>query len=175
VASLLEKGHRVLAVDLCFFGELHIARKPDFIPADFMVAISTVGERPLGVQAGQLAGIARWLLTKDHRPARVVALGPRSSLIATVAAGIEAEAIGELELHQAFGSLKEIIENNLTAEHAPEIFCFGLLEAFDMPQLAALVAPRPIEFRKSSERLRTELAPIGKLYASLGVAFNPAQ
>ncbi len=93
VENLLKQNRRVLAVDLCFFGELHIAPKPDFIPADFMVAISTVGERPLGVQSGQLAAIARWMQKKDGRSPRVVALGPRSSLIATVAAGLETEAI----------------------------------------------------------------------------------
>jgi hypothetical protein len=28
---------------------------------------------------------------------------------------------------------------------APELFCFGLLESFDTPQLTALVAPRPVD------------------------------
>jgi hypothetical protein len=175
VEELLKQGERVLAIDLCFFGELHIAPKPDFIPADFMVAISTVGERPLGVQSGQLGAIARWMQKREGRSPRVVALGPRSSLIATVAAGLETEAISALQLHHSFGSLKEIIEKNLTAEHAPELFCFGLLEEFDVPQLSALVAPRPIQFRESSERVRAELAPIRKLYASLGVEFDPAR
>ena len=27
---------------------------------------------------------------------------------------------------------------------APELFCFGLLEWFDVKQLTALVAPRPV-------------------------------
>jgi len=29
-------------------------------------------------------------------------------------------------------------------ELSPELFCFGLLEHFDVKQLAALVAPRPV-------------------------------
>ena len=41
-------------------------------------------------------------------------------------------------------SLKQVIEKNLTVEQAPELFCFGLLERFDMPQLLALAAPRPV-------------------------------
>jgi hypothetical protein len=172
VEELLKQGRRALAVDLCFFGELHIPRRPDFIPADFMVAISTVGERPLGVQSGQLAAIARWVEKKSGAAPQIVALGPRTSLIATVAAGLESRAIGSLELHHAFGSLKEIIEKNLTAEHAPELFCFGLLEEFDVPQLTALVAPRTVHYRESSQRVRSELARVGKLYASPGVGFD---
>ena len=75
--------------------------------------------------------------------------GPRSSLIALTAAGVEPDAIGGLELYGAYGSLKEIIEKNLTVEPAPELFCFGLLERFDVPQLVALVSPRTVKFARS--------------------------
>jgi hypothetical protein len=171
----LQEGQRVLAVDLCFFGELHIPKRIEYISADFMLALATVGERPLGIQAEQLGSAARWARKKDGRAVRIVALGPRSSLIATVAAGLETEAIGELELHRSFGSLKEIIEQNLTAENAPELFCFGLLEHFDVAQLVALVAPRRVRFVEPSARAQTELAPVGKLYTSLGVDFDPVR
>ncbi len=33
---------------------------------------------------------------------------------------------------------------NRKFEQMPELFCFGLLEAFDIEQLRALVAPRPV-------------------------------
>jgi hypothetical protein len=140
VDALVRSGRRVLTVDLYGFGESQTPQRP----ALFAIAASSVGERPLGIQASQLAAIARWARDKaGHNPA-VVALGPRSSLIATVAAGIEPDAIGQLELHGSYCSLKEIIEKNLTIEQAPELFCFGLLERFDVPQLLALVAPRPV-------------------------------
>ena len=47
--------------------------------------------------------------------------------------------------------LKEVIEQDLPFERAPELFCFGLLERFDVPQLSALVAPRPIHNSGASE------------------------
>lgn len=175
VEKLLREGQRVLAVDLCFFGECRIPRRIEYIPADFMIAIATVGERPLGVQCGQLAAIARWIEKKYGRSARVIALGPRSSLVATLAGAIETRAIGELELFGSFGSLEEIIEQDLTAEHAPELFCFGLLEQFDIATLVALVAPRPVHFAEPGERVRRELAPLGKFYALFGVSCNPAR
>jgi hypothetical protein len=151
VEELLRKGQRVLAVDLLSFGESKIAHQ-----CDVLLMVSYVGDRPLGIQASQLAAIARWVRAKRARAPRILAVGPRSSLIAVVAAGLEANAIGGLELEHAFGSLKEIVEQNMTVEQAPELFCFGLLERFDMPQLVGLVAPRPVRFGESSQRVESQ-------------------
>jgi hypothetical protein len=175
VEKLLQQGRRVVVVDLCFFGELHIPKRIEYIPADFMIALATVGERPLGIQATQLGAIARWTATRAGAQVQVAAAGPRSSLIATIAAALETRAIGELDLHGSFGSLKEIIEQNLTAESAPELFCFGLLEHFDVAQLVALVAPRPVRFRDPSARVRRELSPLSKTYAAFGIDFDPTR
>ena len=60
------------------------------------------------------------------------------------AAPIDRAAIDELNLHSPLKSLKDVIDNNMKIDQAPELFCFGLLERFDLPQLYALVAPRPI-------------------------------
>jgi len=78
-------------------------------------------------------------------PVSVFAVGPRSSLIALIAAALEPNAIGKLELNECLDSLKEVMEQNWTVEKAPELFCFSLLEAFDIPQLSALISPRPVE------------------------------
>jgi hypothetical protein len=150
VEALLRSGRRVLTVDLYGFGESETGQRP----ALFAIAVSSVGERPLGIQSSQLAAIARWVRNKAGKSPMLEALGPRSSLIAAVAAAIEPDAIGALELHGAYGSLKEVIEKNLTVEQAPELFCFGLLERFDMPQLLALAVPRPVHFRAPGKPAR---------------------
>jgi hypothetical protein len=98
-----------------------------------------VGERPLGIESSQLAAVARWIHKRDGAPPRIVAVGPRSSLIATVAAALEPTAIGNLDLRNPLNRLKDVIDKNMTFDQAPELFCFGLLERFDMPQLYALV------------------------------------
>jgi hypothetical protein len=139
-AGLLKHGQRVLVVDLFYFGESKIRLHPDL----FAIAVGSVGERPLGIQSSQLAAIARWVHKEHGAAPQVGALGPRSSLIATVAAGLEPTSIAELFLNEPLGSLKDVIEQNLPLERAPELFCFGLLERFDLPQLYELVAPRPI-------------------------------
>ncbi len=139
--QLLAAGQRVLAVDPFYFGESKIAQL-DFL---FALLVGAVGERPLGLQASQVAAVARWSqLEHKSGPVTLVAVGPRASTFALVAAGLEEKAIGNLDLRGALGSLKTVIEQDWTVDQKPELFCFGLLEAFDVKQLTALVAPRTV-------------------------------
>jgi hypothetical protein len=170
-ARLLAGGDRVLAVDPLGFGESALAQPSHRYL--FPLLVGAVGERPLGIQASQIAAIARWAHQQYHAPVVLVSAGVRSSLAALVAATIEERSIGELELHGSLGSLKESIESNWHYEKAPELFCFGLLERFDVKQLAALVAPRPVKFPAPSLRLKRELSGLHDWYALLGGKFDP--
>jgi hypothetical protein len=141
---LLGQGKRVVALDPFYFGESKIAKR-DWL---FAILIAALGERPLGLQASQVAAAARWLQTERRAgPATVVAIGPRSSLFGAIAAALEPQSIAALETHGAMSSLKEVITQNLSADKTPELFCFGLLEEFDVPQIDALIAPRPVQHR----------------------------
>lgn len=144
IEKLLAAGQRVLAVDLLFFGESKI------IARDWLwgLMLDTVGDRPLGVQASQLAAIARHAHDTDRsgRTVTLHSIGPRSSMITLVAAALEPQAIGHVTQRDAINSLKQfVIEKDRGVNEAAELFCFGLLEHFDIPQLDALVAPRKIE------------------------------
>jgi dienelactone hydrolase len=140
--KLLKAGHRVLAVDVFYFGESRVAEK-DWL---FALLVCAVGDRPLGIQASQVAAVARWSLAQHHNgPVQVRANGPRLSLAALVAAALEEKAIAGLELQGCRASLKEVIEQNRTVNQMPEVFCFGLLERFDIPQLIDLVKPRRVQ------------------------------
>ena len=168
--QLLAAGQRVLALDPFYFGESKI-RSRDFL---YALLVAAVGERPLGIQASQLAAMARWSQGQfKDGPVALVAVGPRTSTMALVAAGLEEQAIGRLELRGALGSLKEVIEQNWGANQKPELFCFGLLETFDIKHLAALVAPRPVLFQPASERARTECDGLRQWYEILGNPFTP--
>ncbi len=168
--QLLADGRRVLAVDPFYFGESKI-RSHDFL---FALLVGAVGERPLGIQGGQLAAIARWAKVQfPSGPVSILAVGPRASAFSLVAAGLEEQAIGALELRGSLGSLKEVIEQNWGVNQQPELFCFGLLESFDLKHLAALVAPRPVVFAQPGDRLKQEMAGLGQWYSTLGAKFNP--
>jgi hypothetical protein len=152
VRQLLADGWQVLAVDPFYFGESKI-KSHDFL---FALLVSSVGERALGVQAAQLHQIARWL--KKERKAktvRIVASGPRTSLIALAAAASH-ESVDSLQLRGSLGSLKEVIEQGGQVDKTPEQFCFGLLERTDIAQMAKLVAPREVDFVDPSDRLKKE-------------------
>ncbi len=59
VSRRLAAGDHVWAVDPVLWGESKIkAQDPDYL---YPLFVAAVGERPLGIQAAQLAGIARWL------------------------------------------------------------------------------------------------------------------
>lgn len=140
--SLLAEGKRVVAIDPFYLGESKPAER-DYLWA---LMIASVGERLLGVQVGQVEAAARSFLPGDGGPsASVMAIGPRSSVIALVTAALYPDAIAGVTLHQPMASLKEILEEGRPFQESPELFCFGLLQAFDLPQIEALVAPRPVD------------------------------
>ena len=141
IRELLHQGKRVIAVDLFYFGESRIAKR-DYL---FALLVAATGERPLGIQASQLNAVAKWGrgLAKGQ-DVSVVGVGPRSCLIALTAAALDSRAIDALELHRPYASLKDVIRDNGSVQKTPEVFCFGLLEVVDIPQLLALAAPRPV-------------------------------
>jgi hypothetical protein len=168
--DLLAKGRRVLLMDPLMLGE---ARFPDHGYL-YALLISTIGERPLGIQAGQIAAVARLASQKPwgDAPVSILAIGPRSGVMALVAAAVEEPAIGAVEVRGSLGSLKELIETKATYEKSPELFCFGLLEAADIAQLAAACAPRTVKFVAPSERAKAELAGLKAWYKTWGVEID---
>ena len=169
VHKWLSSGYRVLAVDPFYFGEAKISQKDNL----FALLVASVGHRPLGIQANQLAAVARWCRDTYDQPVTLVAHGPRSSTFSLIAAGVEPRALQTVHLHGAWGSLKQVVETNQTVNQMPELFCFGLLERFDIRQLAALVAPRPVTFHDPSDRARVELTSLAEWYKTLGVDHDP--
>jgi hypothetical protein len=170
VERLLKEGQRVLAVDPFYFGECKIADK-DWL---FALLVSSVGDRPLGLQASQIGALARWAQMEGKTgPLTLQAVGPRCSIIALAAAGLDEKAIQSVVLNESLGSLKEVLEKNTTVPQMPELFCFGLLEAFDVKHLAALAAPRPVLFANAGDRVKKELAGLKGWYKTLGTDFDP--
>ena len=137
----LSQGRRVIAVDPLFFGESNVEPKEWL----WSILIAALGERTLGIQAGQIGAAARWAGDRYGSAVEVQAVGPRTSLSTLIAGALETEAIAGVHLEEAFSSLNEIIERDLDASQAPELFCFGLRKAFEIEDIEALVAPRPLQ------------------------------
>ena len=136
IESLLASGHRVLAVDPTFYGEAGMGGRT-YLHA---LLVATLGQRALGIEAAQVTAVSRWALEQFKSSAAVQTIGPRSSLVALVAKALEPKHVGELKPGQHIEDLHGILRNNWTVSDKPEMFCFGLLEHFNVPQLQALAA-----------------------------------
>jgi dienelactone hydrolase len=139
-ARLAGEGKRVVAIDPFYFGESKIETR-DWL---FAILVAAVGERPLGIQAGQVAAVARWLNERRAGPVEILADGPRTGLAALIATALDPKAVAGLTVRHGLRSLKEILERDMTVDKTPELFCFGLLEAFDIDQLTALAGPNRV-------------------------------
>ena len=157
IAKLVETGRRVVAIDPFYFGESKLPER-DYL---FAILVACVGERPLGVQVGQVLTIARNLAESNPKAKlSLQADGPRTSVIALVAAALDPEHIGAVECRKPLGSLKQLIERGTDVSEIPELFCFGLLQDFDVAQIAALCAPRSVQMTELDEEAARAFAEI---------------
>lgn len=138
--QLVEKGRRVIAFDPFYLGESKISKR-DFL---FALLVSAAGERPLGLQAGQISQLARWTRDEYGGDVEVIAYGSTCTLSALAATALEPNLITRCERHGEVTSLKDVIKVNMEVTGGPELFCFGLLEHFDIPQLIRLAGERRV-------------------------------
>jgi hypothetical protein len=140
IEKLLAEGHRVLAVDPFYLGESKIEQRGYL----FALLVSSVGARPVGVQADQLQAVTRWANSQFGEPVKqFVAIGPRVGLASLLGAATanDKERPQQLVLHGSVASLREVIEKNWSVEEYPEMFCFGLLQHCDIDDLVKLAQP----------------------------------
>ena len=141
-ARLLAEGYRVVVLDPIGVGEAAVAGK-EYLAA---LLVAGVGQRPLGLQASQILAAARWSAERDQgRGVTLAAVGRRAGVWALVAAALDDRAIARVVGRESLGSLKQVIAESWPIARAPELFCFGLLEQFELSHLAALAVPRPVE------------------------------
>lgn len=136
IHTLAESGARVLAIDPILIGQA----KPLGSLYQNAMLIATVGDRPLGIQSAQLLSASQYFARVFVAGSVTIeADGPRSSLIARCAAALDgANIIREVSTANEPESLKVHLEPGGSYAGTPEVFCFGLLEHFDIPQLAKL-------------------------------------
>lgn len=130
--KVLEEDQRVIAIDPFYFGECALG-KQDFL---YGLLLSSVGDRPLGIEAAQVSAVCKMLAKEKKSHIGVLPVGPRSTLIALCAA-IDSEVTTNLHLTDGYASLKDVLTQNKSVNEAPELFTFGLLEFADIPQLTA--------------------------------------
>jgi hypothetical protein len=107
--------------------------------------LSAAGDRPLGMQAAQLIGIADWVRQKaGSRSTSVETIGIRNQVTALVAAALEPTHFSELKVREGMKSLGYLLEDDVHYQDAPDLFCLDLYKDFDIDLLAALAEPTKI-------------------------------
>lgn len=76
--------------------------------------------------------------------------------MALVASACDPSTAQQLELKDSFATLKQIIEQDIAVNQMPELFCFGLLQKFDIPLLIALSGSKTLTASGETERHHIE-------------------
>jgi hypothetical protein len=132
--SLLHSGQRVLAVDLLGFGGATIGNST----YPYFYLLSMIGERPLGIQVGQLVAIANWSRAQFGHAPHLQTVDTRTGIIGLASKAISPRAFGDLTRTGTLRTLAEMVLWKFSSDDYPELFCFGLLKHFDVPQLQEL-------------------------------------
>ncbi len=142
IAEHVNRGEQVLALDTVFTGSAH-PESPD--PADWPLLVASVGDRPLGLEAAQLAAIAQWLRGNSNQPVQVETDGIRTSVIASVAAAVEPGTFSTVTSHHAMKSLSYLLDTPVEYRSAPDLFCLDLFKYFDIDSIQAIAEPAKIQ------------------------------
>ena len=137
-------GNTVIIVDLLFIGESVPA---GISPWQYAMLIATVGKRPLGIQVRQLQLLVEWVCQKYQVPQiSLQSQGWNSGIVVLAASGLSPERVKRINATEALVDLKVLINQHLDYENYPALFCFGLLEEFNVPELMALSSQVEIQY-----------------------------
>ncbi len=157
VSDRVNRGEQALALDPLFMGET-IPQKPD--PTDWELLVATTGDRPLGIEAGQVIAAAKWLRQMSgQQSVRLETSGIRSEVVGLVAAALEPALFSEQVSRQAMPSLGFLLDTPVIFRAAPELFCLDLFKDFDVDRLIVLAAPTTVALRDYAQPTAFKMPP----------------
>ena len=138
VRDALRRGRRAVVTDVFGFGEQTVG--DGAYRSRFMECVAAAGDRALGLSVAQLLALLRWLNRQTNDEVGIVAQGLSSGLVALCAAALRPKGIASLDTNLP-DTLKRLIDWQTDYLEHPVIFCFGLLEQFDIDDLILLSDP----------------------------------
>ena len=139
VEAALAAGRRVLAADLFDSGEATFDARLEMV-------LAATGERPLGVQVGQLGALIDWARRRYRcNSVHLTAMGNVLPVAALIATALQPERVSFYRADQLMVSLHHLVDWPVAYERMAPLFCFGLLAEFDLPDLVRLAAPVPVQ------------------------------
>ena len=150
IAWRVNRGENVLAVNLLFTGDA----SPDKLGAPkevwdpsalYTQLLASVGDRPLGMEAAQLVGVAKWFQSsKKSSQISLETKGIRSQVTALVASALESTLFKQLLTRGGMRSLRYLLDKPVRYREAPDLFCFDFYREFDIDILATLAEPTKV-------------------------------
>ena len=149
VEQLVANGSVVIAADPLFVGECMSEKFP---VAQCAQMVGTVGERSLGIQVRQMGAVIEWAC-REFQTDKVSlhSAGWNTSVAALSACALHNSRVDSVTIEDYPTSLKNLVEDHADYEVHPALFCFGLLEQFDVAELVALCSPAKVEMIGASE------------------------
>lgn len=165
IEKLVKQGYAVAAPDLSGIGEL----KPELrFPAEAALAAMLVGRSMVGIQAGEIARIVNFLkefpgIKADH----VQAVAFAEECPSLLHAAAYESAISNILLVKAPLSYYNITQTHVyTTDPAFNWGVSGALTAYDLPDLAACIAPRKLTFAGLQDGEKKD-APVDQVNAQM--------
>ena len=149
-ACAMEAGRRVFVADLFGFGEQVAGGSGKQVVEGhthgcLMACVACAGDRPLGISTSQLLSTVSWVRTVTRSPrVELVAEGYSTSVVALCAAALRPGGIRSMRINVP-DSLRRLMDWAVDFNEHPLLFCFGLLEQFDVEDLLTLSHPVRIE------------------------------
>jgi hypothetical protein len=144
IENWVRVGHSVQAIDLRGYGEQSPDVKPQVFGADWKEAFLSIHlNRPLvGQRAGDLLSWVKGLGPNDFQNgATLVALG--SAVPAALHAAVLEPRFKEVVLENGLTSWSSVVKSPKTQDQLANVVP-GILATYDLPDLAALLAPRKL-------------------------------
>ena len=141
---LVRQGYAVLAPDLPGVGEIGPAEAPAGRRSLTAFLGAQTGRSIVGIRAGDIARCVRYLESRpgiDGRRIVAVARGPMT--IPLLHAAAFNDSIGRIALIEPLVSFESVVMNRFYNTDFPDTVA-NALTAYDLPDLAAALAPRPL-------------------------------
>jgi hypothetical protein len=143
VQKLIADGALVVAIDPIFWGECVPQSGQSWKYAQM---ISAIGKRSLGLQVEQLGAVIDWVCREFKTDkVSVYGVGWNASIAALCACALNQSKVENVSIKHYPASLKLLIENHMDYNNCPALFCYGLLDQFDVPELITLCWPVKVE------------------------------
>jgi hypothetical protein len=155
VVDRVNRGEQIIALEPLFFGST-TPDDPD--PAYWEMLVASSGDRPLGLEVGQLLAVAK-SFDAGQRKIRLETSGIRSQVVALMAAAIEPALFSEIYSDNAMNSFSYLLDTPVPYRMAADLFCLDLYKYFDIDRLATIASPVKIAIGRPAGPLPSTKTP----------------